>query len=165
MTDMKNLNDAKDTINELLAAHGLRRTSAGRAVMAWMLQHAETSWTHAKLSDALFRETALSLDRVTLYRLLDRLAQVGLLIRSVDSERVRHYQAVPATAVSAETMPHFECQACHRNFELEAASAQFEKAARAALEALEAVGHLGLSVDFSVHGVCVDCTPATGHAA
>lgn len=150
---------AADQIDEMLTAHGLRRTAAVRAVMDWMLKNPEKGWSHAQLSSALLKSTALPVDRVTLYRLLDRLAQAGLLVCTVDSERVRHYRAAPEVAAPTDHLPRFECQACHRNFELEGAGPQFEKAAKSALKALEAIGHLGLSVDMSVRGVCVDCGP------
>ncbi len=145
------------SIDHLLSAHGLRRTSAAREVLKWLRRHHGRSWTHAELIDTLREAHGLEMDRVTLYRLLDRLAQAGLLVCTVDADRVRHYRAASDTA---ESHPRFECQACHRNFELADGSVELEQAARSALQALELVGHHGLSVDLSVRGVCADCTPA-----
>lgn len=153
------MSEADDSIDHMLSAHGLRRTSAARAVLRWLFAHQDRGWTHAEVQSALLHDETLELDRVTLYRLLDRCAQAGLLLCTVDADRVRHYRAVAETASSS---PRFECQACHRNFELEGSSAQLERAARSALKALESVGHHGLSVDLSVRGVCVDCS--VGHA-
>ena len=103
----------------------------------------------------------MALDRVTLYRLIDRLTQVGLLLCRVDSQRVRRYQTMP-TRVRA--MPHFECQSCHRDSPLAQAlqtkALDLERAAQTALEALKVLGYQGMSMDFAVRGVCVDC--ATG---
>lgn len=174
-----------DPIDALLSAHGLRRTTAARRVLGWLLAHPDTSYTHAQLQAALTEgeeqpglriksamtktgkkaravETA-PLDRVTLYRLIDRLTQVGLLLCRVDASRVRRYQAMPA---GVHAMPHFECQSCHRDSPLEnalqASAGDLDRAAQTALDALKALGYQGMSLDFAVRGVCADC--ATGSA-
>ena len=153
---------AGDPIDALLSAHGLRRTSAARLVLGWLLAHPDTSYTHAQLQAALSDDRATvdagRLDRVTLYRLIDRLTQVGLLLCRVDSQRVRRYQAMPP---SVQTMPHFECQSCHKDSPLSGAlkanAYDLERAAQTALEALQALGYQGMSLDFAVRGVCADC--------
>ena len=80
---------AADPIDALLSAHGLRRTAAARLVLGWLLAHPDTSYTHAQLQAALADDGAAApasaLDRVTLYRLIDRLTQVGLLLCRVDN--------------------------------------------------------------------------------
>ncbi|MBC7610238.1 MAG: Fur family transcriptional regulator [Polaromonas sp.] len=162
-----------DPIDALLTAHGLRRTTAARLVLGWLLAHPDTSYTHAQLQAALAgdRELALDrviLDRVTLYRLIDRLTQVGLLLCRVDANRVRRYQAMPT---SVRAIPHFECQSCHRDSPLSGALSgplqsnanDLERAAQSALEALKTLGYQGMSMDFAVRGVCADC--ATGSTA
>ena len=155
-----------DPIDALLTAHSLRRTSAARLVLGWLLAHPNTSYTHAQLQAALVSSTDLALDRVTLYRLIDRLTQVGLLLCRVDASRVRRYQAMPT---SVHAIAHFECQSCHRDSPLNGAlsgalqASDLERAAQTALEALKALGYQDMSMDFAVRGVCVDC--ATGTAA
>ncbi len=154
-----------DPIDALLSAHGLRRTSAARLVLGWLLAHPDTSYTHAQLQAALQGDSTpahgVTLDRVTLYRLIDRLTQVGLLLCRVDAKRVRRYQAMPA---SVHAMPHFECQSCHRDRPLagtlQVNAIDLERAAQTALDALKALGYQGMSMDFAVRGVCADC--ATG---
>ncbi|MBH2020544.1 Fur family transcriptional regulator [Polaromonas sp.] len=147
-----------DPIDALLSAHGLRRTAAARRVLGWLLAHPDTSYTHTQLQAALSGEGPSALDRVTLYRLIDRLTQVGLLLCRVDASRVRRYQAMPA---SVHAMPHFECQSCHRDRPLADAlmanADDLERAAQSALAALKALGYQGMSMDFAVRGVCVDC--------
>ena len=151
-------------IDALLTAHGLRRTSAARLVLGWLLAHPDTSYTHAQLQAALVSSVELALDRVTLYRLIDRLTQVGLLLCRVDASRVRRYQAMPT---SVHAIPHFECQSCYRDSPLagalQASADDLERAAQTALEALKALGYQDMSMDFAVRGVCVEC--ATGAAA
>ena len=145
-----------DPIDALLSAHGLRRTAAARRVLGWLLAHPDTSYTHAQLQDALAGGDAEPLDRVTLYRLIDRLTQVGLLLCRVDSQRVRRYQAMPA---SVHATPHFECQSCHRDSPLGAAlrASDLEKAAQTALESLRALGYQDMHFDLAVKGVCAEC--------
>jgi len=164
-----------DPIDTLLSAHGLRRTAAARLVLGWLLAHPDTSYTHAQLQAALAGDAEEALDRVTLYRLIDRLTQVGLLLCRVDAKRVRRYQAMPS---SVHAIPHFECQSCHRDSPLagalagtssgalKASAKDLERAAQTALEALKALGYQGMSMDFAVRGVCADCaTSASGVAA
>lgn len=163
-----------DPIDALLSAHGLRRTGAARLVLGWLLAHPDTSYTHAQLQAALQESSAAdgpgagegsTLDRVTLYRLIDRLTQVSLLLCRVDANRVRRYQAMPA---SVQAMPHFECQSCHRDSPLAGAlqgdAFDLEVAAQNALLALQALGYQGLSLDLAVRGVCADCATAASVA-
>jgi Fur family ferric uptake transcriptional regulator len=157
---------AADPIDALLGAHGLRRTAAARLVLGWLLAHPDTSYTHAQLQSALSDASAPTpgpvLDRVTLYRLIDRLTQVGLLLCRVDTQRVRRYQAMPT---SVHAIPHFECQSCHRDSPLSGAlkanAQDLERAAQTAIETLAALGYQGMSMDFAVRGVCVDCATGT----
>ena len=104
----------------------------------------------------------VALDRVTLYRLIDRLTLAGLLLCRVDASRVRRYQAMPS---SVHAIPHFECQSCHRDSPLagalQANALDLERAAALALQALQALGYQGMSMDFAVRGVCVDCATGT----
>ncbi len=157
---------SSDPFDALLSAHGLRRTGAARRVLGWLLAHPDTSYTHAQLQTALQTAEldgadAVALDRVTLYRLIDRLTQVGLLLCRVDAKRVRRYQAMPA---SVHALPHFECQSCHRDSPLvgtlQGNALDLEVAAQSALQALKALGYQGLSLDLAVRGVCADCATA-----
>jgi Fur family ferric uptake transcriptional regulator len=162
MALLKHLKDpVVDPIEALLSAHGLRKTHAAKLVLGWLLAHPDTSYTHAQLQSALAEGGTDALDRVTLYRLIDRLTQVGLLLCRVDANRVRRYQAMPT---SVHAIPHFECQSCHRDSPLEGAlkanANDLEKAAQTALAALQALGYKGVSMDFAVRGVCVECAVA-----
>ena len=156
-----------DAIDALLSALGLLRTQAARRVLGWLLANADTSYTHAQLQTALDADAPQSepLDRVTLYRLIDRLTQVGLLLCRVDSQRVRRYQAMPA---SVQSMPHFECQSCHRDSPLadalRARGDDLERAAQNALQAMHALGYQDMQMDFAVRGVCADCASEQGRA-
>lgn len=148
-------------VDALLSAHGLRRTAAARRVLGWVLSHPEACYTHAQLQHALREEGAEALDRVTLYRIVDRLTQAGLLLCRVDLQRVRRYQAMPP---DVQANPHFECQSCLRDRPLAGAlqgsSHDLERAARTAIAALQALGYKGLRMDVALRGVCADCAGA-----
>nr|WP_315242406.1 Fur family transcriptional regulator [uncultured Albidiferax sp.] len=150
--------------DDLLVAHGLRRTNAARLVVEWLRAHADSRWTHAQVQEALARESNITLDRVTLYRLLDRLSEVGLLRCKVDAERVRHYQAVMEEA--ADTAPHFECNHCHRDLplsgQMDKTNAELAEAAIKAIQALKTLGQQSVSVDLALRGICGDCAPVQG---
>lgn len=165
-----------DPISNILSAYGLRRTSAARLVLGWLLAHPDTSYTHAQLQSALASDAIEGKDgkdgkdgkgepdRVTLYRLVDRMTQVGLLVCRVDASRTRRYQAMPA---EVHAIAHFECQSCHRDSPLSGALSgtlsgamqanDLELAAQTALAALKELGYQGMSMDFAVRGVCADC--------
>lgn len=153
-----------DPINELLTAHGLRRTYAAKLVLGWFLAHPDISYTHSQLLLVLAEDQHETLDKVTLYRLVDRLTQVGLLLCRVDTNRVRRFQAMPA---SVHAIPHFECQSCHRDSPLgdalKANVHDIELAAQNALTALQALGYQGRSIDFAVRGVCAECVTGVIH--
>ena len=153
-----------DPINELLVAHGLRRTYASKLVLGWFLAHPDTSYTHSQLLSVLAQDQHEELDKVTLYRLVDRLTQVGLLLCRVDAHRVRRYQAMPT---SVHAIPHFECQSCHRDSPLQDAlqanGVDLQRAAQSAMEALKALGYQGYSMDLAVRGVCADCVTGAKH--
>ncbi len=148
----------QDLVDALLSAHGLRRTGAARQVLGWLL---DTSYTHTQRQTTLVEHGSLELDRVTLYRLIDRLAQVGILLCRVHANGVRRYQAMPA---SVRALPHFECQSCHLHRPLAGALQRnadtLEHAAQTAFKALQALGYQGLSMDFAVRGFCADCVGA-----
>lgn len=149
---------ATSDIDAMLTSHGLRRTQAARLVLGWLLANPNTSYTHLQLQSALQTGDAPAFDRVTLYRQIDRLTQAGLLLCRVDGNRVRRYQLMPA---SVQALPHFECQSCHRDRPLsdtlKADTDALEQAAQSTLNALTAMGYQGMSMDFSVRGLCADC--------
>ena len=124
------------------------------------MAHPDTSYTHAQLQ-AVLADDSGELDRVTLYRLIYRLTQVGLLLYRVDDSRTRRYQAMPAVL---HAIPHFECQSCRKDSllsgALQANVNDLDRAAQTTLEALKALGYQVISMDFAVRGVCADC--ATG---
>jgi Fur family ferric uptake transcriptional regulator len=143
-------------IQSRLERAGLRRTLATRAVLGLFLAQPLASWSHTQ---ALASLTARGLDinRVTLYRLLDRLAACGVLQRHADDgARIWRY----GLADTGDRMvPRFECGACHRQFRLTEAGAPTRAVVDTLFRTLAGLGHQGLRVDVAVHGTCASCLP------
>lgn len=143
---------------------GLRSTRATRAVLVLLQAHPGVPWSEAEVEAALAGE-GVAVNRVTVYRLLDRLAAAGLLRRHVDAQRVARFTLVnPGSSAKAAT-PHFECDDCHRQFALSQASERMQGAMRQMLKALESAGHEGLAVDIAVRGRCAGCAHPSGAVA
>ena len=143
-------------IQSRLEKAGLRRTLATRAVLGLFLARPPGGLTHAQ---ALASLTARGLDinRVTLYRLLDRLAACGVLQRHAnDDARTWRYGLADTDEGLA---PRFECDACHRQFRLVEGSAPTQAVASDLLRTLAGLGHQGLRVDVAIHGTCASCLP------
>lgn len=143
-----------------LEAAGLRRTLATRAVLGLFLANPQGTLSHAQ---ALASLTARGLDinRVTLYRLLDRLAASGVLQRHAD-EGARAWRFSLADTASDGMAPRFECDACHRQFRLTEGRAPTEAVASDLFRTLAGLGHQGLRMDVAIHGTCARCVPGTG---
>lgn len=133
---------------------GLRRTRATVALTSLFKDHPDWALTPAQVESAL-AQAGVEVNRVTVYRLLDRFVAAGLLQRHVDGERVAHYSAVDPQA--GAWAPRFECEACHRHFRVVDGSPQVQATARKVLQALESLGHEGHEIDISVRGRCAGC--------
>lgn len=150
-------------IQTRLAAAGLRRTLATRAVLGLFLANPQGTLSHAQALAAL-QARGLDINRVTLYRLLDRLAACGVLQRQTDDD-ARTWRFRLADLDDDGAAPRFECDACHRRFRLAAASEPTRAVADELMRTLAGMGHRGLRLDMAVHGTCVDCAdPAAGPA-
>ncbi len=148
-------------IQTRLEAGGLRRTLATRAVVGLFLASPQRSLNHAQTL-ALLTARGLDINRVTLYRLLERLAACGVLTRfSDDTARTWRFRLadVSGSDMGADA-PNFECDACHQRFRLANADAPTREAAARYYQALEALGHHGLRMEVALHGTCASCTPA-----
>lgn len=144
-------------IQTRLEAAGLRRTLATRAVLGLFLAQPQGTLSHAQ-AQASLAARGLDVNRVTLYRLLDRLAACGVLQRHADAD-ARTWRFGLAGAGDEALAPRFECDACHRQFRLTEASEPTRAVARDLFQTLARLGHQGQRVDLSVHGTCASCVP------
>lgn len=97
-------------INERLARASLRPTRA-RIAVAELLRRVGHPASHADLVDSL----ADRFDRVTLYRAVTQMVEVGLVERVDLGDRTWRFEWKDehAPAQSAGAHPHFICTACH----------------------------------------------------
>ena len=142
-------------IQGLLERAGLRRTLATRAVLGVFLGKPQVTLNHAQVFSSL-TSRGLDLNRVTLYRLLDRLVAAGVLHRHADDDaRTWRFGLAPLAPEGA--VPQFECDACHNQFPLPEASERAGAAAQDLFHLLERMGHRGSQLDLTLHGTCAGC--------
>lgn len=142
-------------VDDLIGRIGLRRTRATAAVLSFFVSHPNQSVTHADLEAGL-ADRGLTINRVTLYRLLDRLVAHQVLDKHPDDQS-RHWRFSWRDGASDAALPRFECDACHRHFELPEASGPTRAVAEQLLSTLSSLGHVGQRVDLSIHGTCAGC--------
>lgn len=150
-------------IQTRLEAAGLRRTLATRAVLGLFLAHPQGTLSHAQALASL-QARGLDINRVTLYRLLDRLAACGVLQRQTDGD-ARTWRFRLADLNEDGAAPRFECDACHRQFRLTQARGPTQAVADELMRTLAGMGHRGLRLDMAVHGTCADCADSSDGAA
>lgn len=123
---------------------GARATPARLAVMQ-LLETADQALSHHDIETAL---ADAGFDRVTLYRVLDWLEQVGLAHRTVDAQRVFRFSVAAVNTPSHSNHAHFRCDDCGKVYCLEEVPV--------ASPALPA-GFSGTAVELSVTGHCARC--------
>ncbi len=142
---------------------GMRATRATRALAQLFETRPDAALSEAEVESALAAAGA-PVNKVTVYRMLDRFAAAGLLQRQVDAARVTRFALAPQGGEGA--VPRFECGDCHRQFRLAQGSARVQSALKQVLQALATAGHESLAVDIAVRGRCAGCAhPAEGAAA
>lgn len=145
-------------IQTRLEAAGLRRTLATRAVLGLFLANPQGTLSHAQALASL-TVRGLDINRVTLYRLLDRLAACGVLQRHAD-DGARTWRFGLVAADTQAQAPRFECDTCHRQLRLTAAGYSTRQVTDGLFRALARLGHQGTRVELSIHGTCAGCLPA-----
>lgn len=147
-------------IQSRLEGAGLRRTLATRAVLGVFLANPQGSVTHSQVQTAL-ETRGLDINRVTLYRLLDRLAACGVLRRHAD-DGARTWRFGLAGAEEAGPLARFECDACQRQFRFTEADAAARAVAAQLFRSLARLGHQGQRLELCVHGTCAACAAPAG---
>ena len=96
--------------NKLLYSHGLRKTENGRTLLLFLRQK-NVALSHGEL----MQEEKLAMDRATLYRMLQRFEDHGLVHRVVDDEvSVKYALCTEACSSSShrDDHIHFKCSSC-----------------------------------------------------
>ena len=135
-----------DAVAEQIRRSGARATPARIRVLR-LLRDAPAALTHNEIEIAL---GALAIDRVTLYRVLDWLAESGLAHKNTDAHRVYRFSA--AAAGEHRTHVHFRCEDCGGVFCLDAAPPAAPTLPR---------GFSLSRVDFDLRGRCAGCCAAS----
>jgi Fur family ferric uptake transcriptional regulator len=137
-----------------LAAAGMRWTHGVHAALH-VLEEAAAPMDHEAVLQALAREGE-SVNRVTVYRLLDRLVAVGLAEKVVGADRISRFVLRREGHDPQAVQPFFECTACHRLQPLEAPR-RMPKAFGDLLLQLNSEGYLAENLRLTVSGECADC--------
>lgn len=146
-------------ITSLTLPAGMRATRAVQALLSLLPVQPEGGWTEA-LVEAALQQQGIQVNRVTVYRALDRLCAAGLLHRSVDAQRLTRYFVANTAAPAASA--HMECTACQQQFALGESSAAVQHALQALRQALvQSMGVHNPLLDVSVQGECAQCTSDT----
>ena len=132
-----------------LRRHGLRATPAALAVLD-ALDQAATPLSH----DAIAAQLAASapIDRVTLYRILDRMTCAGLIHRFQGPDRAWRF----SSNAEGSTASIFACTRCHSVAPLPADPA-LPKALAQMQHQLREQGATSLATEITVHGLCPRC--------
>lgn len=152
-----------DHLQARLEAAGLRRTLATRAALGVFLARPGQGLTHAQVLQAL-RQRGHEPNRVTLYRLLDRLAACAVLARHSDDRGTWRYtlQGAGHAARSQPNgwRPRFECRRCGQDRALDEASAAGKALLRDLQRTLARQGDVVERVEVALRGVCAPCAEA-----
>ncbi len=133
-----------DSVAEQIRRCGARATPARIRVLQ-LLRATPGALSHHEIEQAL-GESAL--DRVTLYRVLDWLAENGLAHKSADAQRVFRF-SVAAESEHAKHV-HFRCDSCGRVFCLDQAPPS---------PPTMPDGFSLSRADFDLRGCCANCGP------
>jgi Fur family ferric uptake transcriptional regulator len=104
--------------------------------------------SHGDIENALSKDAVPTIDRVTLYRVLDWLASVGLAHKAADARGVFRFSAAQPNKEHTQHL-HFRCTDCGRVFCLDAAPPPVPK--------LPKGFRLG-GIEMDVRGECPSCT-------
>jgi len=127
--------------HDLIAAAGARATAARVAVLETLIA-ATGALSHTELQERINR----TVDRVTLYRVLDWLVGHGFAHRRTDGDGV--WRFLPSGSTH-DTHAHFNCTRCGT---VHCLPSQVEPKLRLP------AGYRRESVDLTVRGVCAGCT-------
>ena len=142
-----------EAAQERLRRLGARVTQPRVAILACLIGSDEPL-THQAVIDRL-PGTGETIDRVTVYRVLDWLVEQGVAQKRAGNDRVFRFSLLEheeARAQAHRQHSHFHCTRCDRTFCLEDAGFPQAEAAPSVPSGF-AIEH----VELTVNGVCADC--------
>jgi len=135
----------------LLRDSGLRVTRAAQTVLE-LLERSSQPLTHEEVAAAYTAATGEAPDRVTVYRVLDRLVEAGLCDRRVGADRVNRF----SRHVEAASGNTFECDQCHKVLALPS-DPELPKVMGRLGKALRKQGIDTRNTALTLHGTCGEC--------
>ncbi|KQX39752.1 Fur family transcriptional regulator [Variovorax sp. Root434] len=135
----------------LLRGSGLRVTRAAQTVLE-LIEHSSQPLTHEEVAAAYTTATGEAPDRVTIYRVLDRLVEAGLCDRRVVADRINRF----SRHVEAESGNIFECDQCHKVLALPS-DPELPKVMGRLGRALRKQGIDTRRTALTLHGTCGNC--------
>jgi Fur family ferric uptake transcriptional regulator len=133
-----------DVGNDIRARGG--RVTAPRVHVLALLRQGPAALSHLEIEGAL-GQGGVPVDRVTIYRVLDWLAAVGLAHKAADAHGTFRFSAAAADRAHAQHV-HFRCTGCGGVFCLDVPPPPPPKVPR---------GFRVAGADFDVHGQCPAC--------
>ena len=135
----------------VLRNKGLRATQNAVAVIR-LLATLKLPYSHDEIHLALAKQSSKEeIDSVTLYRILDRLHQVGLIEKTLGSDRIWRFRSA-----NQKALEYFECGSCHQHFNLPAKSPLLEIIENLNSQ-LKNQEMADFAISLSVQGKCKDC--------
>jgi Fur family ferric uptake transcriptional regulator len=134
----------QNTAEDLIRSTGERVTAARVHILSLLLA-APRALTHREIEDAL--DTALRMDRVTVYRVLEWLTQRHLAHKIAADDRVWRFNAVPAAHGGEHA--HFHCTACGEVICLDALTPEIAPRLPA--------GYAAEALEVTIKGLCSAC--------
>jgi Fur family transcriptional regulator, ferric uptake regulator len=141
-----------DQAREMLKGKAERLTEPRITVLSALLQ-AKSALTQAEVHTSVEKLNANHIDRVTIYRVLEWLTEVGLAHRVSGGDRVFRFSA----SIHSHSHGHFHCSDCGRMFCIEAQQSKKAADLNASLKALLPTGFVGSEIDLTISGRCAEC--------
>jgi Fur family transcriptional regulator, ferric uptake regulator len=132
------------TIADSIREKGLKVTPVRLKVLE-MLQSSHQAFSHTEL------ESTFSVDRITLYRVLNDFEEAGMVHKIIDIEGVTRFAVCKHScpdSTHSEDHVHFNCQKCHRMFCLDKVATPVIKLP---------AGFRPSGINTLIHGVCKHC--------
>lgn len=140
---------------------GMRSTRAVQALLSVLPGQPDGGWTEHAVEAAL-QQQGVQVNRVTVYRALDRLAEAGLLLRTVDAQRITRYWV--AAPVTERNSAHMACKACHQPMALDESATAVQAALQVLRQAVaQTTGVPAPTLEVMVQGECAACASDVTH--
>ena len=138
-----------DFLSQSLRQYGLRVTPVLQSVLK-LLAQAQHPLSAPELMERLEKKFGLKPNKSTLYRQLEKLAELKVLKSVATDSQIQRFE------IQKGHHHHFVCQRCDQVTDIE--TAPVEKAVRQFQKQLEKIGHQAKAHELTFFGVCAGCS-------